>query len=80
MEADPGANSVNLVAQDVLDISDTDTLTVLGDTTDSINAGTGWTDGGFDGNGNHVYTQMVGASLATLLIDPDVATNVDIAA
>ena len=45
---------------------------------DSVNAGTSWTDGGFDGGGNHIYTQMVGASLATLVVDPDVAVNPDI--
>ncbi len=78
LEADLGANTVTLVAQDVLDISDTDTLTVLGDAGDSIDAGTGWTDGGFDGGGNPIYTQMVGASLATLVVDLDVAVNADI--
>ncbi len=43
-----------------------------------ILTGTGWTDSGFDGGGNHIYTQMVGASLATLVVDPDVAVNPDI--
>ena len=45
----------------------------------------GWTaitfsedDGGFDGGGNHIYTQTVGAFTATLLVDPDVAVNADI--
>jgi hypothetical protein len=78
LDADTGANSVTLTAQDVLDLSDTDTLTILGDTADSIDAGTAWTDGGFDGSGNHAYTQMVGASLATLLVDPDISVNPDI--
>lgn len=73
-------DTLTLSAQDVLDISDTDTLTVLGGANDSLNAGTGWTDGGFDGNGNHVFTQSVSAVLATLVVDPDVTLNVDIIA
>ncbi len=78
LEADAGPNSLTLTVQDVLDISDTDTLTIVGTSVDSVNAGTSWTDGGFDGGGNHIYTQMVGASLATLVVDPDVAVNPDI--
>ncbi len=78
LEADTGANTLTLAVQDVLDISDTDVLTVLGDSGDSVDAGTGWTDGGFDGSGNYIYTQMVGASLATLVVDPDGAVNPDI--
>jgi hypothetical protein len=80
LQSDTGANTVTLSAQDVLDASDTDTLTVLGDNGDSLNAGTGWTDGGFDGNGNHVFTQSVSMVLATLVVDPDVTLNVDIIA
>ena len=80
LEADAGANALTLTALDVLDLSDTDTLTVLGDAGDSVNASAGWTDGGFDDSGNHVYTQMVGPSLATLLVDPDVSVNPDILA
>ncbi len=41
---------------------------------------TGWTDAGFDGSGNHIYTLGVGSALATLLLDPDVAPNADIVA
>jgi hypothetical protein len=78
LEADTGANTVTLAAQDVLDMTDDDTLTILGDGGDSVNAGTGWTDGGLDGNGNHVYTQDVSGDLATLLLDPDVTPNGDI--
>ena len=61
-------------------MSDTDTVTVLGDSTDTVNAGTGWTDGGFDDNGNHVFTQSVGETLATLIVDPDITANPDITA
>jgi len=78
LEADAGANAVTLSAQDVLDISDSDTLAILGDSGDNVDAGSGWTDGGFDGSGNHTYTQMVGGMLATLLVDPDIAVNGDI--
>ncbi len=80
LEADTGANTVTLSAQDVLDMSDTETVTVLGDNTDSVEAGSGWTDGGFDGNGNRIYTQDVSGDLATLLLDPDITPNPDITA
>jgi hypothetical protein len=78
LEADAGANAVTLSAQDVLDLSSSDTLAILGDGGDSVDAGSGWTDGGFDGSGNHIYTQMVGSALATLLVDPDMTVNGDI--
>ncbi len=58
----------------MLSLSDTDILTVLGDAGDSIDAGTGWTDGGIVG-GFHVYTQ----GLATLNLDTDLSVNLDIA-
>ena len=80
LEADAGANSATLTVQDVLDMSDTDSVTILGDDSDSIHAGIGWTDGGFDGSGNQIYTQLVGPSLATLIVDPDVSVNPDIVA
>jgi hypothetical protein len=68
-----GNQSVTLTAQDVLDISDTNTVTVVGGPPDTVDAGTGWTDGGIAG-GFHTYTQ----GLATLLVDTDVAVNGDI--
>ncbi len=74
LEADAGANSLTLAASDVLSISDTDILTVLGDVGDSVDAGTGWTDGGIVG-AYHVYTQ----GLATLNLDVDLTINPDIA-
>ena len=76
----PGADTVTLSAQDVLDMSDSNTVTVTGGSPDTVEAGTGWTDAGFDGSGNHIYTQIVGDTLATLLLDPDVAPNADIIA
>ncbi len=76
----PGADTVTLSAQDVLDMSDSNTVTVTGGSPDTVEAGTGWTDAGFDGSGNHIYTQVVGDTLATLLLDPDVAPNADIIA
>lgn len=78
MAADAGANTLTLNIQDVLDLSGTDILTVLGDAGDALNAGTGWTDGGLDVNGNQIYTQNAGAGLATLLVDTDVTVNADI--
>ncbi|MEE8189259.1 MAG: hypothetical protein V3T80_08640, partial [Kiloniellales bacterium] len=54
-------------AQDVLDISDTDTVSVFGDGSDAVVAGSGWTDGGSAG-GFHAYTQ----SGATLIVDDDI--------
>ena len=47
----PGADTVTLSAQDVLDMSDSNTVTVIGGPPDTVQAGTGWTDAGFDGGG-----------------------------
>ena len=77
LATDTGANSLVLTAQDVLDISDTDVVTVDGTGADSVNAGTGWTDGGVSG-GYHTYTKVIGADLATLLVDTDISVNADI--
>ena len=70
-----GNQSVTLTAQDVLDMSDTNTVTIVGGSPDTVEAGTGWTDGGISG-GFHTYTQ----GLATLLVDTDVSVNADITA
>lgn len=79
LQSDAGANTVTLSAQNVLDMTDNgNTLTITGDIGDSIEAGTGWTDGGFDGDGNQIYTQDVGGRTATLLVDPDITANGDI--
>jgi hypothetical protein len=51
---------------------------VTGTAADSVDAGTGWTDGGLDGSGNHVFTKLVGPTLATLIINQDVTVNADI--
>ena len=72
-------STTTLAASDVLDLSDTDDLTVLGDANDSLDAGAGWTDGGV-ADGLQVFTQDVGGTLATLLVDPDVQTNPDLVA
>ncbi len=69
-----GVNDLTLSAQDVLDMDETNILTVDGDAEDSVDAGTGWTDGGIVG-GYHVYTQ----GLATLNVDIDLSVNLDIA-
>ena len=78
LEADGGANDLVLSAQDILDVSDGNFLTVLGDSGDTLDAGNGWTDGGLDVNGNQIYTQLVGAELATLVVESDLAVNSDI--
>lgn len=71
-------NELVLSAQDLLDISDTDVLAVLGDSDDRADAGSGWTYVGPDGDGNDVYSQMVGPDLATLFLDADISVNPDI--
>lgn len=75
--ADTAANTLTLAAADVVSLSDTDTLTISGAAGDSVNAGTGWTDGGIVA-GNHIFTKLVGAALATLVINEDVTVNADI--
>lgn len=77
LATDAGANTLTLTTQDVLDMSGTDTLTVSGDALDSLDAGTGWTDGGVSG-GNHIYTQAIGPDTATLVVDTDVTVNANI--
>ena len=75
------ANAFTLSAQDVLDItSGDDLLSVFGDANDSIDAGSGWADGGFDSDGNHIFTQSVNGDLATLLLAPEISFNGDILA
>jgi hypothetical protein len=78
LTSDPAPNAVTLAAADVVSLSDTDTLTISGAVGDSVNAGSGWTDGGSDGAGNHVFTKLVGATPATLVINEDVTVNLDI--
>ncbi|MCH7543694.1 MAG: hypothetical protein IIB65_08655 [Proteobacteria bacterium] len=48
-------------------MSDTNTVTVLGDGVDTVNAGSGWADGGLSG-GFHTYTQ----GGATPIVDQDI--------
>lgn len=80
LQSDGGANTVTLSAQNVLDMTDNgNTLAITGDAGDHLEAGTGWTDGGFDGDGFHIYTQDIGGKTATLLVDPDITANADIA-
>jgi VCBS repeat-containing protein len=73
-----GNNTLTLTAADVINISDTSTLTVTGGAGDSVDAGKGWTGGLPDGFGHVIYTQVVGLSLATLVVDAGVSTNPDI--
>ncbi|PXX16587.1 FG-GAP repeat protein [Nitrosomonas ureae] len=67
-----GDNSLNVTAQDVIDLSDsTNTLKVKGDTGDSVvGLSSGWADGGVHGN-FHTYTQ----DDAVLLVGVNVATD-----
>lgn len=79
MQSDGGANTFTLTAQNVLDVTDsTNTLEVTGNSGDNLDAGSGWTDGGLDGSGNHIYTQTIGSSTATLVVHPDVTSNANI--
>ena len=79
LQSDAGANTVTLTAQAVLDVTDNgDTLTIAGDGGDSLDASNGWSYGGVDGGGNHIYTQAVGPKTATLVVDPDIAVNANI--
>ena len=62
------SNTLTLSAADVLSVTDgSHTLTIAGDGSDSVNAGTGWTDNGANGI-VHSYTQVVGAETVTLEI------------
>ncbi|NNE84228.1 MAG: hypothetical protein HKN28_09690 [Alphaproteobacteria bacterium] len=79
LQSDVGANIISLTAQNVLDATDAaNILTITGDAGDSLEAGNGWTDGGVDGGGNQIYTQVVGSSTATLVVDPDITSNANI--
>jgi Ca2+-binding RTX toxin-like protein len=78
LATDAAANNVTLTATDVLSLSDTDVLALTGTAADAVDAGTGWTDAGFDGFGNHAFTKLVGPSLATLVVNQDVTVNADI--
>ncbi len=78
LQSDTDANSVTLSAQNVLDMTDNNnTLTITGDADDSLEAGTGWTDGGLDVDGNQIYTQDVSGRTVTLIVDPDIMANAD---
>ncbi|MCH8198066.1 MAG: hypothetical protein IH904_08285, partial [Proteobacteria bacterium] len=79
LESDTSGNTLTLEAADLLQ-SDTDTLTVLGDSGDAVVAGTGWGasigTGTVNGVAVDIFTQTVG-SLVTLNLDQDI-TNVTI--
>jgi len=77
LATDAANNTLTLVAQDVMNLSDTDTLRVTGNVGDVLNAGTGWTDGGIVG-GDHLYTQVVLGVTVTLAVDTSVSVNSDI--
>ena len=78
LATDTGANALTLAYADVLSVTDSgDTLTIDGDASDSLDAGSGWTDGGVSG-GYHTYTQGSGPNTATLQVDVDITVNANI--
>ena len=77
LATDAANNTLTLVAQDVLNLSDTDTLTVTGNAGDVLNAGTGWTDGGIVAS-SHLYTQDVLGVTVTLAVATSISVNSDI--
>ncbi|NNE85879.1 MAG: hypothetical protein HKN28_18095, partial [Alphaproteobacteria bacterium] len=78
LASDAGANSLTVSYADVLAMTDNpDTLVIDGDALDSLDAGTGWTDGGVSG-GYHTYTQGSGPNAATLQVDTDITVNANI--
>lgn len=78
LASDPNPNSLILHPQDVLDISDSDILAVLGGVNDSVDAGSGWTYTGRNTEGHDVYIQDVSGEIAKLVLDPDLSINPDI--
>ncbi len=70
-----GDNTLTLTAAEVRTLSGTsNTLRVKGDAGDHIvGLSSGWTDGGFDGDGNHIYTEDGGG--AVLLVGVNVTTD-----
>ena len=71
--ASNGNNTLTLTAADLVSVSDTDSLTVVGGGGDKLEAGTGWTDGG-EAGGFHTYTQ----GGAILVVDISITVNGDI--
>lgn len=79
LQSDDDDNTVTLTAQIVLDVTDNANIFIItGDDDDTVNAGNGWTDGGADGGGNQIYTQIVGSFTATLVVDLAMNVNTDI--
>src|SRR5262249_16679124 len=76
-----GGHTLTLSAQDVLDITDSNhTITIEGDGSDTVNAGTGWTKG-IDDTVHTTYTQDLGGGpghLATLIVNDAITVNPDI--
>jgi hypothetical protein len=70
-----GINGVALVAQDILDTSDTDVMRIMGDTGDIVNAGGGFVFNSqqmIDGQLHNVFTANVFGSTVTLQVEADV--------
>jgi hypothetical protein len=69
-----GDNTLTLAAADVISVSDSNTLTVLGSAGDKLEAGTGWSTDGLVVGGFQTYTQ----GAATLVVDISITVNGDI--
>lgn len=79
LHSDIGANTFELTVQEVLDVTDNgNSSTITGDAGDKFDASNGWNDGGFDGSGNHMYTQIVEPLTAMLVGDPDISVIANI--
>jgi Ca2+-binding RTX toxin-like protein len=76
MLAGSGSHSLTLSAADVLDMSDTDQLVVLGDSGDHVTTTDTWTAGGTQTIGANTYNVYTSGG-ATLLVDTDIAQTVD---
>jgi len=75
-----GKNSLTLSALDVLQVSDTDTLRILGNAGDSVTSiGQGWSKGAdqtIDGQLYRTYTSNLPGATVTLLVDADITQTV----
>ena len=66
-----GADKLTLNAADVLAVSGSGNLSVVGGPGDVVDASGGWTPAGTDGSGNNLYVQ----GGAQLTVDPEVTVN-----
>jgi hypothetical protein len=67
-----GSNVLTLAAEDVIEHSTDNVLTVLGDGNDAVNLQGTWTDAGVAASGFHVYTSTVGPTMVTVQVDAEI--------